>query len=88
MAERNLGPKELDVVEIDNLSEGVVPAIPVSNGTARNVALTIDRISPFENHRIPGNEVTRAADIVTQLQDTPKGVSMLESSTIWAYSPF
>jgi len=88
MAERNLGPKELDVVEIDNLSEGVVPAIPVSNGTARNVALTIDRISPFENHRIPSNEVTRAADIVTQLQDTPKGVSMLESSTIWAYSPF
>jgi len=88
MAERILHPKELDVVEIDNLRKGVIPAIPVSNRTAGNSALTIDRISPFEDHRIPGMEVTRATDIVTQLQDTPIGVSMLESSTIWAYSPF
>jgi len=50
--------------------------------------LTIDRVSPLENHRIPGNEIARAADIVTQLQDTPEVISMLESSTIWANSPF
>ena len=41
--------------------------------------MTIDRVSPLENHRVPGNEIARAADIVTQLQDTPEVISMLES---------
>ena len=67
----------LHVVEVNNLRIGVVPAIPVSNRTTSTI-LTINRISPFENHRIPSNEVARAADIVTQLQDTPKVISMLE----------
>jgi len=88
MAERNLRPKELNVIEINNLIEGVVPAIPVSNRTAGSVALAIDRVSPLENHGIPGYKVARTTDIVTQLQDTPKVSCMLESSTIWANSPF
>ena len=72
----------LHVVEIDNVIKGVVPAIPVSNRTASNVALTVDRVSAFKNHWIPINEVAGAADIITQLQDTPKVVSMLESLKI------
>ena len=73
------------MVEVDNVIKGVVPAIPVSNRTASNIALTVDRISAFENHWIPSNEVPRAADIVTQLQDTPKVISMLESLEIYRY---
>ena len=75
----------LHVVEIDNVIKGVVPAIPVSNRTASNVALTIDRISAFKNHWVPSNKVARAADIVTQLQDTPKVISVLESLEIYRY---
>ena len=75
----------LHVVEIDNVIKGVVPAIPVSNATASNIALTIDRVSAFENHRVPSNEVAGAADIVTQLQDTPKVISVLESLEIYRY---
>jgi len=67
MAKRNLRPKEFNVVEVNNVVKGVVPAIPVSNGTPGNVSLTIDRISAFENHWIPGKEVTRATYIVAQL---------------------
>ena len=73
------------MVEVDNVIKGVVPAIPVSNRTASNIALTIDGISAFKNHRVPSNEVARPADIVTQLQDTPKVISMLESLEIYRY---
>jgi len=88
MAERNLRPEQLDVVEVNNVVKGVVPTVPVSKSTPRNVALTIDWISALVNHRVPCNEVSSAADIVAQLKYSTKIISVLESSTIWANSPF
>ena len=69
----------LHVVEVNNVVKGVVPTVPVSKSTPRNVALTIDWISALVNHRVPCNEVSSAADIVAQLKYSTKVISVLES---------
>jgi len=91
VAEGDLRPEELNVIEIDNLIKGIVPAVPITNRTATIdpcIALTIDWISSGKDHRISRDEVASATDVVTKLQDTSKVIGMLESSTIWANSPF
>ena len=71
--------QNLHVIEIDNLIKGIVPALPISNRTASNIALTIDWIPSGKDHWIARDEVPCATDVVTKLQDTSEVISMLES---------